>query len=148
MSPVSIARFQIESAALRPDVKPGLFMDHKDFSSGYQESTQGQWTFSSDSRFLDMDLGRMVFRQDITRPMELRLDSAPSVPLSGVRHQGSIWLDGLQSNSIASSCSRTGLPFMDTNYAFHWTFLLPGPNGHRGSHCSAQSTLDFHNDNT
>lgn len=34
---VSIARFQIESAALRLEVKPGLFMDHKDFSSGYQE---------------------------------------------------------------------------------------------------------------
>jgi hypothetical protein len=44
---VSIARFQIESAALRLEVKPGLFMDYKDFSSGYQESTQGQWTFSS-----------------------------------------------------------------------------------------------------
>src|SRR6478752_3360434 len=69
--------------------------------------------------------------------------SAPSVPLSGVRHQGSIWLNGLQSNLIASSCSRTGLPFMDTNYAFHWTFFLPDHNGYRGSRCSAQSTLEF-----
>lgn len=127
MSLVSIARFQIESAARRLEVKPGLFMDHKDFSSGYQESTQGQWTLSSDLVFWIWTFHmRIVFRQDVTRPIDFRLDSAPSVPLSGVRHQGSIWLNGLQSNLIASSCSRTGLQFMDTNYAFHWT-LSAGP---------------------
>lgn len=72
---VSIARFQIESAALRLEVKPGLFMDYKDFSSGYQESTQGQWTFSSGLVFWIWTFHmRMVFRQDFTRPMEFRLD--------------------------------------------------------------------------
>lgn len=72
---VSIARFQIESAALRLGVKPGLFMDYKDFSSGYQESTQGQWTFSSGLVFWIWTFHmRMVFRQDFTRPMEFRLD--------------------------------------------------------------------------
>lgn len=67
MSLVSIARFQIESAARRLEVKPGLFMGHKDFSSGYQESTQGQWTLSSDLVFWIWTFHmRIVFRQDIT----------------------------------------------------------------------------------
>lgn len=67
MSPVSIARFKLNQQLFAWEVKPGLFMDHKDFSSGYQESTQGQWTFSSDLVFWILIFHkRMVFRQDIT----------------------------------------------------------------------------------